>query len=143
MELGRSTSFLNRRRITGWWSITACSFSFLSFSLLLALNFPLSRPRPFPSFPLSHCLTRSVSIALSFTVKLPTRTEIFAESPALFRHHAFGQYAIIRYRNAYFLECRQFFSISVLPRSRETSRYNAFPYLYGLEICFDEHSHSR
>ena len=125
--------------------------SFLSFSHSL---FPFFRPWISPClvhilslrFPLSGWYVRlpfSVSFALSFSLKLPTQTEIFAESPALFRHHAFGQYAIIRYRNTYFLECRQFFSTSVPPRSRETHRYNTFPYLYGLEICFDERSHSR
>ena len=147
MELGRRYFFPESKNNYRLVVSQPALFLFLLFSsLLLALNFPLALQRPFPSFLLSVWHVRlpfSVSFAHSFTLKLPTQTEIFAESPALLRHHAFGQYAIIRYRNAYFLECRQFFSTLVPTRSRETPRYNAFPYLYGHEICFDEHSHSR
>lgn len=93
-------------------SLSLSSSAFLPFScsLLVCLALLLS-PDSRPLLP---------------TLKLPTRTEIFAEGPALFRHHAFSRYAIIRYRNGVFpTECHRFFLLSNSTRPNLRRVYRA------------------
>lgn len=91
-------------------------------------------PVRFASSLLSAFTWFSSLLRLSFSpaLKLPTQTEIFAESPALCRHHALNWRAIIRHRNAYFLKWRRPFfrgalrvliaNCSQFARNSETTR---------------------
>lgn len=70
MELGRSTSFLNRRTITGWWSVSLLFFFSLFFPSL-GPEFPPVSSTSFPfvsSLSLSDtfgCLSRFLLLSLS------------------------------------------------------------------------------
>lgn len=144
MELERKISFLVESNND--YKPVSLFFLFLSFLL-----FPFSWPWIFLRLArvvslrfVSVAFVRlpfSVSASLLPSLKLPTRTEIFAESPALFRHHAFGQYVIVKYCNTYFHYCQFFFN----PVSCPTFRYDAHPCLYALaqiEICSDQRPRS-